>query len=350
MNGAGFERIEADQIVKAQSDFNLGETGPRFTPSLFADTKKKDDFRVPMLVFNHQGEIQFFTEDHFLNLPWRLEQCDATKIDEFFNLRSNAQSGQVDVSNQGDITITFAKNVQTQLAGVIYEPSWTKERLVSWLCKSIQNKDVTLPSAITFYHDIVSHLLSCQYSLDELARHKYRLRDALGKYVSSLREERQNGNYNALFEAHADKFAVSSDHALIFDEQRYSYNQPYKGARRFNKHFTPIIGDLKDSGEEFECACYLDSLDEVKYWIRNVDRKLNAFWLQLPNGKFYPDFVALLKDGRVLVVEYKGKDRYESEEVKRQIGNFWAEISDGQCLFCMPTDKDYGLIKRTIDG
>ena len=163
VNGAGFERIEADQIVKSQSDFNFGETGPRFTPSLFANTKKKDDFRVPMLVFNHQGEIQFFTEDHFLNLPWRLEECDSAKIDEFLTLRNDTQSGQVDVSNKGDITITFVENVQAQLSGVVYEPSWTKEILVAWLCQSLKNRDVTLPSAIAFYNEVVNHLLSNRY-------------------------------------------------------------------------------------------------------------------------------------------------------------------------------------------
>ena len=135
---------------------------------------------------------------------------------------------------------------------------------------------------------------------------------------------------------------------MIFDEQRYSYNQPYKGARQFNKHFTSIVGDLKESGEEFNCACYLDSLDEVKYWIRNVDRQKNAFWLQLPDSKFYPDFIALLHDRRILVVEYKGEHLYEGEEVKRQIGNFWAQASGGKCLFCMPTDEGYDLIKKTI--
>jgi hypothetical protein len=30
-----------------------------------------------------------------------------------------------------------------------------------------------------------------------------------------------------------------------------AYNQPYKGARKFNKHYFPIIGDLKSEGEEF---------------------------------------------------------------------------------------------------
>jgi type III restriction enzyme len=151
-----------------------------------------------------------------------------------------------------------------------------------------------------------------------------------------------------MFSDHNDKFKLSSEISINFSEQSYSYNQPYNGKRSFNKHYTEIIGDMKDSGEEFECACYLDECSEVKYWIRNVDRQPNAFWLQLSNGKFYPDFIALLNDGRILVVEYKGSHLIESQRIKKYIGEFWAEISEGKCLFCMPTNQDYDLIKRTI--
>jgi type III restriction enzyme len=107
------------------------------------------------------------------------------------------------------------------------------------------------------------------------------------------------------------------------------------------------VGDF-DSDEEFDCAVYIDRLDEVRYWIRNLDDKKNAFWLQLPHRKFFPDFVVMLQDGKTLVVEYKGKHLYEAEEVKRQIGNAWAEASDGKCLFCMPTDRKFEIIGQKI--
>ena len=81
-----------------------------------------------------------------------------------------------------------------------------------------------------------------------------------------------------------------------------------------------------------------------------VDRKPNSFWLQLPSGKFYPDFVAMLKDDRILVVEYKGADRIESEDsaVKAKIGELWAEASSGTCLFVMPTNRDFSTIDDQI--
>ena len=109
-----------------------------------------------------------------------------------------------------------------------------------------------------------------------------------------------------------------------------------------------MIGDLKAEGEEFECAVYLDRLDTVKYWIRNIENKKTSFWLQLPHGKFYPDFVAMLDDGRILIFEYKGAHLFDSVEARRQIGDAWADASGGQCLFCMLTDRGFDLIDRTI--
>lgn len=56
----------------------------------------------------------------------------------------------------------------------------------------------------------------------------------------------------------------------------------------------------------------------------------------------------MLHDGRILVVEYKGGHLYESEQPKRTIGSVWAEASGGQCLFCMPTERNFALIDQTV--
>ena len=57
---------------------------------------------------------------------------------------------------------------------------------------------------------------------------------------------------------------------------------------------------------------------------------------------FYPDFVAELIDGRLLVVEYKGADRWSDDDSKekRLIGRKWQDESQGKCLFLMAREKD----------
>ena len=81
--------------------------------------------------------------------------------------------------------------------------------------------------------------------------------------------------------------------------------------------------------------------EPVSQRVRNVDRKPNAFWLQLSGARFYPDFIAMLIDGRILVVEYKGKHLVEEAKEKRMVGELWAEASGGQCLFAMPVNTQF---------
>ena len=89
----------------------------------------------------------------------------------------------------------------------------------------------------------------------------------------------------------------------------------------------------------------IDSLPQVKHWIRNVPRHPSAFWLPTALGRFYPDFVAQLTDGRILIVEYKGahlSDAADTDE-KRAIGALWEKASGGKGLFIMAERQTNGM-------
>ena len=55
-------------------------------------------------------------------------------------------------------------------------------------------------------------------------------------------------------------------------------------------------------------------------------------------------------DGRVLAVEYKGKQlaELEKEREKRIIGDLWASASEGACALAMPVAGDFLAIDRAI--
>ena len=71
-----------------------------------------------------------------------------------------------------------------------------------------------------------------------------------------------------------------------------------------------------------------------------------------PTDKFYPDFIGELTDGRILVVEYKGADRWSNDDSKekRAVGELWADRSQGKCLFIMPQGPDWPAIEAKIRG
>ncbi len=108
---------------------------------------------------------------------------------------------------------------------------------------------------------------------------------------------------------------------------------------------------MKSEGEEFECALFLDRMPSVEFWVRNIERQPEfSFWLPTSTDRFYPDFVAKLTDGRILVVEYKGADRWSNDDSreKRRLGELWAERSGGKCIFVMPDGPSYEAISKAV--
>jgi type III restriction enzyme len=62
--------------------------------------------------------------------------------------------------------------------------------------------------------------------------------------------------------------------------------------------------------------------------------------LPTSTDRFYPDFVAELVDGRLLVIEYKGGNLFTNDDSREKltIGKVWASASAGRCVFEMVTD------------
>jgi type III restriction enzyme len=81
----------------------------------------------------------------------------------------------------------------------------------------------------------------------------------------------------------------------------------------------------------------------VEFWIRNVARRPESFWLPTASDKFYPDFVARLNDERLLVLEYKGALTAEGSDTdeKRAIGRLWESKSGGKGIFVV-VEKEVG--------
>lgn len=267
---------------------------------------------------------------------------------------TEGKAGEIDLTEKGKVEMTtFAEQLQQQLSLFGKEPNWTVPALANWLDRQIPHPDIPQTQSTLFIHKAITSLMeSRDVPLDRLARLKYRLRNTLEKKIDHYRQvERRKGYQAALFGSEALKTEVDPSLCVTLNEDSYAPNWYYDGPFQFKKHAFLHIGELKPDGEEYQCAAHLDQMDEVNYWMRNISRRSDSsFWLQTSTDRFYPDFIALLKDGRILVVEYKGgfmADHPDSIE-KKVVGELWEERSKGRCLFVMPVNRDWQAIEAKV--
>ena len=298
---------------------------------------------LPQLCAFIQGELELVEREVLLdvnewNLLDNLAKLPSFKVTESSNL------WEIDVDGN-KVTYSTADSVEHY----DLNQSWldvSQNDLVRWLDRELRQGDVPQGVLIKFINLIVSDLLSHpELTLTALVRNKFPLARAIRDLITRYRKKAQKVGYQqALFTTEA-RIEVSSDFVYSFNPAHYPARSPfYCGAYKFKKHYygNNRIEDMKATGEEFECARAIDTLTQVKSWIRNlVRRDHGSFWLPLAHDKFYPDFIVELQDGRILVVEYKG-DAYASNDdskEKKLVGELWSSHGGENALFLMAVDK-----------
>jgi len=271
-----------------------------------------------------------------------LKRSDGLTEDEF-TYDETARTFIFDLEGEKMRYTQAAAQVQASL--LASASNWDERRLARWLDGQCRQNDLRQEELLEFCRRSVHSLVQRgKFDIEMLCRAKSALAAAIKSKLARLRLEALAEGYQKLLFSPERKVTISFNAPHRFPASGYAENiQPHiERGYTFKKHYYSVIRDLKSSGEEYDCARTLDMHPKVKWWLRNVDRQEGSFWLPLHDGKFYPDFVAQIEDGRTLVVEYKGAHLVGSPdtEEKQNIGELWAEESKGQCLFLMAVKKD----------
>lgn len=355
----GFQRMEAGDLIVRGPDpalpleglFATGEEiGPITTPAGVRP------IRVPQLALRVGDQLQILEESHLFNAEWNVADCDPTLSHAEFPLELRiAETGEIDVTETGKLEVRSVERLHDQLALLAAESGWTVAKLTNWLDHGIEHRDITQVHSSLFIRRALEELMSSRgVSVDQLVRHRYRLRFALETKIAGYRHDQREKSYQRLLLTDCPTpVEVSPDLCFTYGPGGYTPSEYYEGAYRFEKHYYSKLGRLPSEGEEFECAQFLDTHAEVECWVRNlVKRPTASFWLQTSTDKFYPDFVARLRESRILVVECKGEHLWSGDDAteKRMIGELWADRSNGRCLFVMPKGADWNAIAAAIAG
>lgn len=304
--------------------------------------------KIPLLGYKQYSFFDVFDETPLLDADWEISDFD-------YKLSNAEFSTDIEAMRRASLTISQLEKIEcdvydrldSQLALFGKEQGWAATDLIYWLDTNLyfsySERDVKvawLNAALTYLMDEKG------FSLDELAYRKFRLRGALQrKMVAGLVEAKQRV-FDDLF-SNEEKFGIQDEHSIVFEQGRYGYDSIYTGLIHLKNHFFAVIGNLKSTGEEFECAEYIaHQMQGVEWWVRNVEKKPTSFWLQTASDKFYPDFVVKLTSGATLAIEYKGQhlsvDKGNRDSIeKKRIGDLWAKRSNGTCGFVWVENRDW---------
>lgn len=217
-----------------------------------------------------------------------------------------------------------------------------REDVIRAVDQRIRRHDTLQPDMIAWIGRALDSAQARGIELAQVARHLNAFCDACVRKLASLWKDGSARAFHRNLFSESARPSLSEHHRFSFDPTVYPARFSFGGRWTFKKHFYPLPGELDDDlrAEETACAIAIDGMPEVKYWVRNLERQpLSSFWLPTSTDRFYPDFVLQLEDGRIVVVEYKGADRWSNDDSKekRDIGAVWAAISDGKCRFVMVT-------------
>lgn len=363
---AAKQAIEQAVTQVREAEKALGGTGITRVPSPY---EQQMDFIVPLLCVREMDRLFEFESTLLLEYPWKLSAKDGALAATYDpTKRPTGKAGKVDVNEKGTVeTFTLQESEPEDFVGTLHQQvlqlsgtsDWTMEMLIGWLDAHIDHTDITSAESAAYLRKVIQGLMA-KFGITDvstLALDRFRLRDQIEDRIQQHRAiERKEAFKQWLLPS--SELVVSEERALNFANISYEPSWLYEGGHQFKKHyFGAKPGELREKTaagkltEEFLCACYIDNMPEVKFWIRNLSqKKKSSFKLQTSGDWFYPDFVCQLNDGRILVVEYKGAHLIGESGDKAAVGAVWASRSGGKCLFVMPSSEKFEEIAKVVSG
>lgn len=308
----------------------------------FSPSQRGTTFIVPRLVTRVQGELAFDLDEIMGLVDWRLsnEPADVPGLVEALDER--VRRFEIDI-DRAQVIQRFLEEERDLFGDAPPPNGWTPELLVNLLAPLVKDGSVAHADAVGWLTAVVRRLLDRGQAVSRLMRMKHVLARRLRMRVAELKAAaRQREARRWLIDPGAPVETLASE-GFVFRDGMYDGVKPYRGRKRFGKHFLPFVPafDGTGDGDEADCAVALDGLPAVDVWCRNVAGHPASFWLQTSKDRTYPDFVARLKDGRLFVVEYKGDHLWADAAEDRAIGMAWERAGGG--LYIMVRKLDGGM-------
>ena len=312
---------------------------------------------VPQLIVRDGERCYLFEPEELDEYTWNLDQCDTAVSEAEFSTALNVGDRvSVGVTDRGGVSIGGVEEVIVrQLSFVADGDDWSKTELVRWLDGELHHGGAFagLPKAQSqaWLLRVVDGLIEGRKAdLPILVRKRHELADVVVRRIGAHGRKQVREAANLLIAGQSPRqLETSMEMPLVLAEQDYAPYRQYRGMFAFQKHAFTLIGEM--GKEECECAKRIDDCPNVKRWVRNLTHEsAGGFSLPLSPGRFFPDFIAELNDGRIVIVEYKGGHLAQDpkELHKEAVGKLWQERSAGRCVFVRVVDRDWAKLEAAL--
>ena len=317
-------------------------------------TKYSEGFSLPKLLIKQESSLLEFDKSIILEeITWTDTEIlkHAKLTEEEFSVSFKREYAELDISENEKLQIRYLNEVKENLFSLAGESLKLNEvDLTRLILKHINHKDLpTIGSKQLqkFVYAVVRNLVQDRgMDIVELKTNLFQLVEAIFEKIKKTEKSLIVEKYNSLI-SDPSMFIVDPNKTFSFDPYNYPTNYIDPRSESFSKHYYKMVDKLNN--EEYDFAKYIDGLEEVEFWVRNIDRNPEfSFWLQTATDKFYPDFIIKLKNGKILVIEYKGKQFEDSADTseKEALGKLWASLSD-QYEFALVYKDNY---KREVQA
>lgn len=321
--------------------------------------KKLDEYavplRVPQLVVKDGLRCYLFEPEELDEFSWDLDSCSPvlTEADFSIDLNVGAQVS-LGVTDGGGMRIGGVQEViLRQLSFVTEGDDWSKPELVRWLDSELHHgggfRGLPKAQSQAWLLRVVDSLLADREAdLRVLVRKRHDLANVVIRRIAAHGRQQVRVAANLLFAGASSRhLETSTDLPAMLEEHNYAPYHEYRGMLSLPKHAFTKIGDMRN--EESECAKRINDHPNVKRWVRNLENEsAGGFSLPLSPGRFFPDFIAELEDGRIALVEYKNSILARVEGHKRDVGKLWAARSEGHCVFAWIVDRDWTTLTSAL--
>jgi type III restriction enzyme len=314
--------------------------------------------RLPQMAVRDGQRLLRFEPIELDEFAWDLNRCNANLTEAEFSAGLHVGDHVlVDVSGQGAVRVGGVEEVIVrQQTFWSMDDHWDKAELVRWFDQELhrggQNAGLPAAESQAWLSRMVDYLIAERgIEITILGRKRHELADLIYHRVVDHGREQVRKAAQTLFASDTER-RLETTFEMPFEvmEQNYApYRRYTEGPFSYPKHAFDLIGEM--GGEESQCAKKIDDHPAVKRWLRNLTHEsAGGFSLPLSPGRFFPDFLAELYDGRIAIVEYKGGylARGPDELHKKDVGEMWEARSGGKCVFVWVVDRDWATLEERL--